>query len=193
MNESSLAGTGYAVAMKDPKGWKIVFKGNSRDQDKEIKKLQKSGKKLGKDFKGYRTQKPIGYIFEEKENKEMKYSPQKHEWGKDASVKYAKSLTPGEKKEKKMKSFKEMREATYQGKEVPLNKPMKGDVKKSKVYVKDPKTGNVKKVNFGDKTMSIKKDQPGRKKSYCARSGGIEGGGKDKTKANYWSRKAWNC
>ena len=84
-------------------------------------------------------------------------------------------------------------EAKYQGKEVPLNKPMPGDVKKSKVYVKDPKTGNVKKVNFGDKKMSIKKDQPGRKKSYCARSAGIEGGGKDKTKANYWSRKAWDC
>jgi len=121
----------------------------------------------------------------------MKYSPQKHEWGTDASTAYAKSVTPGEKKGKK--KFKEMREATYQGKEVPLNKPMKGDVKKSKVYVKDPKTGNVKKVNFGDKTMSIKKDQPGRKKSYCARSAGIEGGGKDKTKANYWSRKAWDC
>jgi hypothetical protein len=40
-------------------------------------------------------------------------------------------------------------EAKYQGREVPLNKPMAGDVKKSKVYVRDPKTGNVKKVNFG--------------------------------------------
>ena len=137
-----------------------------------------------------------------------KYSPQKHEWGTDASNKYARDLTPGqssEKKEKK-KEVKEMltflehidvqdeiAEAEYKGKDVPLNKPMKGDVKKSKVYVKDPKTGNVKKVNFGDKSMSIKKDQPGRKKSYCARSAGIEGGGKDKTKANYWSRKAWDC
>ena len=83
-------------------------------------------------------------------------------------------------------------EAEYQGREVPLNKPMKGDVKKSKVYVKDPKTGNVKKVNFGDKSMSIKKDQPGRKKSYCARSSG-QGNLTDKTKANYWSRRAWDC
>jgi hypothetical protein len=31
-----------------------------------------------------------------------------------------------------------------------LISPMRGDVKKFKVYVKDPKTGNVKKVNFGD-------------------------------------------
>ena len=41
-------------------------------------------------------------------------------------------------------------EAEYQGRKVKLNKPMQGDVKKFKVYVKDPKTGNTKKVNFGD-------------------------------------------
>ena len=42
-------------------------------------------------------------------------------------------------------------EAEYQGRKVKLGKPMQGDVKKFKVYVKDPKTGNVKKVNFGHK------------------------------------------
>ena len=126
-----------------------------------------------------------------------KYSPQKHEWGTDASDKYAREITPGEKKKekRKVKTFYEhlddIEEAKYQGKEVPLNTPMKGDVSKSKVYVKDG--DKVKKVNFGDKSMSIKKDQPARKKSYCARSAGIEGGGKDKTKANYWSRRAWDC
>jgi len=83
-------------------------------------------------------------------------------------------------------------EAKFQGREVPLNKPMKGDVKKSKVFVKDPSTGNVKKVNFGDKTLSIKKNQPARKRSYCARSSG-QGNLTDKTKANYWSRRAWEC
>ena len=40
---------------------------------------------------------------------------------------------------------------------VKLNKPMRGDVKKFKVYVKDPKTGNVKKVNFGHGGTSAKK------------------------------------
>ena len=90
-------------------------------------------------------------------------------------------------------SFKEfVNEAEYQGREVELNKPMAGDVKKSKVYVKDPKTGNVKKVNFGDKSLSIKKHIPARKKSYCARSSG-QGNLTDKTKANYWSRRAWEC
>ena len=85
-----------------------------------------------------------------------------------------------------------MNEAIYQGRDVPLNKPMKGDVKKSKVYVRDPSTGNIKKVNFGDKKLSIKKDQPGRKRSYCARSSG-QGNLTKKTSANYWSRRAWDC
>jgi len=75
----------------------------------------------------------------------------------------------------------------------PLNKPMrerKGN-KKFKVYVKG-KNGRVKTVRFGSASMKIKKNQPGRKKSYCARSGGIKGKG-DKTSANYWSRRMWGC
>ncbi len=86
----------------------------------------------------------------------------------------------------------DVKEATYQGKEVPLNKPMAGDVKKSKVYVDPDGDGKAQKVNFGDKNMSIKKDQPERKKSYCARSSG-QGNLTDKTSANYWSRRAWDC
>jgi hypothetical protein len=83
-------------------------------------------------------------------------------------------------------------EATYKGKTVPLNKPMAGDVKKSKVYVDPDGDGKAKKVNFGDKTLSIKKDQPARKRSYCARSSG-QGNLSNKSSANYWSRKAWDC
>jgi hypothetical protein len=83
-------------------------------------------------------------------------------------------------------------EATYKGKTVPLNKPMKGDVKKSKVFVDPDGDGKAKKVNFGDKSLSIKKHIPARKKSYCARSGG-QGNLTDKSSANYWSRRAWNC
>ncbi len=85
-----------------------------------------------------------------------------------------------------------VKEATYQGKTVPLNKPMKGDVKKSKVFVDPDGDGKAQKVNFGDKKLSIKKHIPDRKKSYCARSGG-QGNLTDKTSANYWSRHAWNC
>lgn len=80
-------------------------------------------------------------------------------------------------------------EAKYQGREVPLNKPMRGDVKKSKVYVKDPKTGNVKKVNFGDPNMKIKKSNPKRRKSFRARHNCDNPG--PKTKARYWSCRAW--
>ena len=83
-------------------------------------------------------------------------------------------------------------EATYKGKTVPLNKPMAGDVKKSKVYVDPDGDGKAKKVNFGDKTLSIKKGIPARKNSYCARSSG-QGSTTDKSSANYWSRRAWDC
>jgi hypothetical protein len=91
-----------------------------------------------------------------------------------------------------MKTFKQFLEAVYKGKTVPLNKPMAGDVKKSKVYVDPDGDGKAQKVNFGDKTLSIKKGVPARKKSYCARSSG-QGNLTDKTSANYWSRKAWDC
>ena len=86
-------------------------------------------------------------------------------------------------------------EAEYQGRKVKLNKPMQGDVKKSKVYVKNPK-GNVVKVNFGHggssakgKTMSIKKNNPARRKSFRARHNCSSPG--PKHKARYWSCKAW--
>jgi hypothetical protein len=86
----------------------------------------------------------------------------------------------------------DVEEATYKGKTVPLNKPMAGDVKKSKVYVDPDGDGKAKKVNFGDKKLSIKKGIPARKKSYCARSSG-QGNTTDKSSANYWSRRAWDC
>ena len=80
-------------------------------------------------------------------------------------------------------------EAKYQGREVPLGKPMKGDVKKSKVYVKNPKTGKVIKVNFGQKGMKIKKSIPGRRKNFRARHNCANPG--PRTKARYWSCRAW--
>jgi hypothetical protein len=80
-------------------------------------------------------------------------------------------------------------EAEYQGRKVQLNKPTRGDVKKFKVFVRDPKTGNVKKVNFGDKEMRIKKSNPKRRKSFRARHKCDTA--KDKTTARYWSCRAW--
>jgi hypothetical protein len=83
---------------------------------------------------------------------------------------------------------KEMDEAKYQGREVSLGKPMAGDVKKSKVYVRGPK-GNVVKVNFGDKKMKIKKSNPKRRKSFRARHNCKNPG--PRWKARYWSCRAW--
>ena len=80
-------------------------------------------------------------------------------------------------------------EAEYRGRKVKLNKPTRGDVKKFKVFVKDPKTGNVKKVNFGDKKMRIKKSNPKRRKSFRARHNCDNPG--PKTKARYWSCRKW--
>ena len=90
-------------------------------------------------------------------------------------------------------------EAEYQGRKVKLNKPMQGDVKKFKVYVKDPKSGNVKKVNFGhggtsakkagQKTMRIRKPNPARRRSFRARHNCANPG--PKTKARYWSCRKW--
>jgi hypothetical protein len=82
-----------------------------------------------------------------------------------------------------------IQEAKYQGRTVTLNKPMKGDVKKFKVYVKDPSTGNVKKVNFGDPNMKIKKNIPARRKSFRARHKCSQK--KDKTTAGYWACRSW--
>ena len=79
-------------------------------------------------------------------------------------------------------------EAEYQGRKVTLNKPTAGDVKKSKVYVKNEK-GNVVKVNFGDPNMKIKVSDPARRKSFRARHNCENPG--PKWMARYWSCKAW--
>ena len=98
-----------------------------------------------------------------------------------------------------IKNMKEdINEAEYQGRKVKLGKPTRGDVKKFKVYVKNPK-GNVVKVNFGhggtsakkagEKTMQIQKDIPSRKKAFRARHNCDTPG--PRHMARYWSCKAW--
>jgi DNA-directed RNA polymerase subunit RPC12/RpoP len=82
-----------------------------------------------------------------------------------------------------------LQEAEYQGRKVPLGKPMRGDVKKFKVYVKNNK-GNVVKVNFGDPNMKIKKNIPARRKSFRARHHCDTNPG-PKWKARYWSCRKW--
>ena len=92
-------------------------------------------------------------------------------------------------------------EAKYKGKTVQLNKPMRGDVKKFKVYVNSGKKNadgsiKVKKVNFGHggtsakrPTMRIRKSNPKRRKAFRARHRCSSPG--PKTMARYWSCKKW--
>ena len=98
----------------------------------------------------------------------------------------------------------DLEEAVYGGKTVPLNKPMRGDVKKFKVYVNSGKKDakgriKAKKVNFGhggtsakkkgEKTMKIRKSNPKARKNFRARHNCDNPG--PKTKARYWSCKKW--
>ena len=78
-------------------------------------------------------------------------------------------------------------DAEYKGRKVTLNKPTRGDVKKFKVYVKNPKTGNVKKINFGDKKggLSSKINDREAARSFSARHNCETK--TDKTKAGYWA------
>jgi hypothetical protein len=93
-----------------------------------------------------------------------------------------------------LKEYQNIEEAEYQGRKVKLGKPMQGDVKKFKVYVKNPK-GNVVKVNFGQGgdakggTMRIRKDNPKARKSFRARHNCDNPG--PRHKARYWSCKKW--
>ena len=88
----------------------------------------------------------------------------------------------------------DINEAEYQGRKVKLGKPMQGDTKKFKVYVKNPK-GNVVKVNFGQGggakggTMRIRKSNPKARKSFRARHNCDSPG--PRHKARYWSCRKW--
>ena len=82
-----------------------------------------------------------------------------------------------------------MEQAEYRGRKVKLGKPSIGDVRKYKVFVRDPDTGNVVKVNFGDPNMEIRRDDPKRRKSFRARHKCHLA--KDRTTPRYWSCKFW--
>ena len=79
----------------------------------------------------------------------------------------------------------ELNEAEYRGKKVTLNKPKRGGSKAYYVYVKNPKTGNVKKVSFGSSGLRAKINNRGAVKSFVARHKCKQKN--DKTKAGYWS------
>ena len=121
-----------------------------------------------------------------------------YELGTDNYVNYLRDITPGEDKKKEYKQVTEEplnewgeidEDAEYQGKKVKLNNPVRGGSKKFYVYVRNDK-GNVVKVSFGDTTgLSIKRDDPERRKAFRARHNCDQK--KDKTTPGYWSCKFW--
>jgi hypothetical protein len=89
------------------------------------------------------------------------------------------------------KDFYLLESAVYQGKKVKLNKPFRtpSGPKKFGVYVRNDK-GNIILVRFGDPELSIKRDDPERRKNFRARHGCDDAG--PKWKAKYWSCKFWS-
>jgi hypothetical protein len=81
--------------------------------------------------------------------------------------------------------IEEFSKAEYNGKEVELNKPSKGDVKKFKVFVRDPKTGKVKKINFSASVSRELLEDPKRRKAFTARHNCEQA--KDKLTPRYWA------
>ncbi len=85
-----------------------------------------------------------------------------------------------------------MPKGIYQGREVDLDKPFRENESGGKfaVYVRNPETGNIIKVRFGDPDMSIKRNDPDRRRSFNARHSCDRPG--PKTKARFWSCWAWD-
>ena len=151
-------------------------------------KIKKVGKEVGFDYKGQfitdPTMDPSGR-FEVNPRKYYKLTSRDMK-----NFKMVEQITSW-KVFKEQNFWGEIEEAAeYQGRKVTLNKPTKGDVKKSKVYVKNDK-GNVVKVEFGDPNMEIKRDDPARRKSFRARHNCDNPG--PKYKARYWSCKFWSA
>ena len=64
--------------------------------------------------------------------------------------------------------------------------------KRKVVFVKNTKTGRIKRITFGDKKLGLGVNSRARRRSYCARSAG-QGNLKNKLSANFWARRDWKC
>ena len=170
---------------------KIAFsgKGNYSDVIKSLKEAKENFKphmmydpKTGKGYKAdtyadHVRMDKMGYVHEKpKKVDEIEFNESYDVWNDETKVGYT------------MEFRHDVSEAEYQGRKVKLGKPMQGDSKKFKVYVKNPK-GNVVKVNFGQKGMNIKKSNPDRRKSFRARHNCDNPG--PRHKARYWSCRKW--
>jgi len=83
--------------------------------------------------------------------------------------------------------------AKYRGRTVKLNKVMRGNVKKFQVFVRNKRTGRVQKVNFGQKGMSIGRNDPARRRSFMARFRPIlaKVRGQKSLSPSFWAIRTW--
>ena len=143
--------------------------------DKFNKRINQYKKKIEKEKEAYRKAREMQARKNKRESVEESYDL----WAEDGSFGYTMSG---------------LVEAEYQGRKVKLGKPMRGDVKKFKVYVKNP-AGNVVKVNFGQGkknpggTMRIRKSNPKARANFRARHNCDNPG--PRHKARYWSCRKW--
>jgi hypothetical protein len=86
-------------------------------------------------------------------------------------------------------TFQQIKEAEYKGRKVQLNKPKRGGSKKFYVYTKNPKTGNIIKVEFGaeggGQNLAVKLRDPKARKAFADRHNCEKK--TDRTKPGYWS------
>lgn len=90
-----------------------------------------------------------------------------------------------------LENIEKIDEAEYKGKNVKLNMPMRSSgPKKYRVYVKNPKTGKVKVINFGDVKggLSAKVSDPKARKAFASRHQCHLK--KDKMTPGYWACRA---
>jgi len=81
-------------------------------------------------------------------------------------------------------------ESEFHGRSVTLDTPSAGDVKKYKVYVRDPNNGSTKKVYFGESKMSIRRDNPNNRRNFINRH--ICENKQNTPITNYWTCRLWN-
>ena len=90
-------------------------------------------------------------------------------------------------KKRKKKSKAKKSGSYYKGRKVKLNKPKRnsGSGGKFVVYVRNKKTGNIKRITFGARGMTTGLRNPARRKSFAARHRCEQK--KDKLAPGYWA------
>jgi len=179
LEERVFKDVGVADVVKDQRGKEFKF-------DKDSKKFKAVGggeeadvsTKLGKDLMRIRKNQMKRTSPSYPKNKKMMDGKSPHKKGTAKYKKHMAAIHAGE---------SVTNEAEYNGKKVKLNKPMRssGGGKKYKVYVKNPKTGRVKKISFGDAGLKTKSSNKKRAKSFAARHNCEKKN--DKMKAGYWA------